>query len=206
MSDSEWVNANVIFNPNGEIVGEYNKQHPVPFGEYIPLRPLFEWIPVLDQVSRDMIRGTGPVIFDTGEIKFGSVISFEGGFSRYALQHRRAGAEVIVVATNEASYDYTPASDQFIGMTRMRAVELGVPLVHAAVTGKSVIVDPRGAMSRVTGLGTQEVLYGEVAPGFPTIYSITGDLLLYLAALTGILTWWRSRALVGSVAPSPVEE
>lgn len=206
LSNTEWVNANVVFNPDGEIVGEYNKQHPVPFGEYIPLRPLFEWIPVLDQVSRDMIRGDGPEVFDTGTLKLGSVISFEGGFSRYALQHRKAGAEVIVVATNEASYDYTPASDQFIGMTRMRAAELGVHLIHAAVTGKSVIIDSHGELGEKTGLGTQEILYGTIGFGYTTVYSRTGDFLLYLTAATGILMWWRSRSLVGSAAPSLEEE
>lgn len=207
LSDTEWVNANVVFNPDGEIVGEYNKQHPVPFGEYIPLRPLFDWIPTLDQVSRDMIRGDGPVVFaDVRDFSVGSVISFEGGFSRYGLQHRQTGAGLLVVATNEASYDYTPASDQFIGMTRMRAVELGVPVVHAAVTGKSVIIQPNGDLGPLTGLGTQEILTGEVSGGWGGFYGRTGDLLLYLAALTGILTWWRSRSLVGSVSTSIEEE
>ena len=46
-----------MFGPDGRIVGEYRKRHPVPFGEYIPARPLFEWIPALDQVPRDMIAG-----------------------------------------------------------------------------------------------------------------------------------------------------
>ena len=59
ISDTHWVNVNIVFNPQGEIVGEYQKQHPVPFGEYIPIRPLFEWIPALDQVPRDMIPGEG---------------------------------------------------------------------------------------------------------------------------------------------------
>ncbi len=101
-------------------MGEYRKQHPVPFGEYVPLRPIFGLIPATDRVPRDMIRGDGPIVFDLGEHVLGSVISFEGGFSRYALQHRREGANVMVVATNEGSYGMAPTSDQFIGMTRMR--------------------------------------------------------------------------------------
>ena len=55
LSETQWENVNIVFNPEGEIVGEYQKQHPVPFGEYIPFRPLFDWIPELDQVPRDMI-------------------------------------------------------------------------------------------------------------------------------------------------------
>lgn len=201
ISDDEWVNANVYFDPAGNVVGEYRKQHPVPFGEYIPLRPLFEWIPALRRVPRDMVRGDGPVLM--GPV--GSVISFEGGFSRYPLETRRAGAEVIVVNTNEASYGPdAPTSDQFIGMTRMRAVELGVPVIHAAVTGKSVVIDLEGNLGPVTDLGAMEILEDDYqALTVDTPYTVTGDLVVYLAAVLGIITW--SSALVGSVGV-PTEE
>ncbi len=196
-----WVNANVLFNPQGEIVGEYRKQHPVPFGEYIPLRPLFEWIPDLDQVPRDQIPGDGPVIFELDDYDLGSVISFEGSFARYPLQHARAGAQVMVVATNEGSYGTTPASDQLIGMTRMRAAELGMYVIHAAVTGKSVVIDHTGALvSDVAGLAEQEVVYGTVVPrqGAKSPYTVVGDLVMYMAAVAGIGMWWRARSLVVS--------
>jgi len=196
LSETEWVNANVYFNAEGEIVDEYWKQHPVPFGEYIPARPLFDWIPALDRVPRDAIRGDGPVLMD----EVGSVISFEGGFSRYALETRRAGAEVIVVNTNTASYGLTPASDVWIGMTRMRAVELGVPVIHAAVTGKSTVIDPFGETGPVTGLGTMEVLQDEYGGARDTPFTAIGNLVMYLAALVGLLTWARVRWLVGSGA------
>ena len=195
VSDTHWENVNVVFNPEGEIVGEYRKQHPVPFGEYIPFRPLFEWIPDLDQVPRDMIPGDGPVVFDLRhDIQMGSVISFEGGFSRYPRQHARASANLIVVATNEGSYGTTPGSDQFIGMTRMRAAELGLAVIHAAVTGRSTVIDASGALGQETGLGTQEVLYGSVAAGSTaSIYARIGDVLMIAAALVGLITWWRAR-------------
>lgn len=198
LSDTEWVNANVVFNEQGEIIGEYRKQHPVPFGEYIPFRPLFEWIPVLDQVPRDMIPGDGPVVFDVGGVKLGSVISFEGSFARYAREHVAAGAQVIVVATNEGSYGETPASDQLIGMTRMRAAELGVPVIHAAVTGKSTVIDYEGEIGPKTELGTQEILEWTFGPSSPTPYSKTSDLLMFVAGLVGVGVWWIQRSLVGS--------
>jgi apolipoprotein N-acyltransferase len=195
LSETHWVNANVLFDPEGEIVGEYRKQHPVPFGEYIPFRPLFEWIPDLDQVPRDMIPGDGPVVFDLGhDVHLGSVISFEGGFSRYMREQVDAGANLLAVLTNEGSYGTTPGSDQFIGMTRMRAAELGLDVIHAAVTGKSTIIDAGGDSGEETGLGTQEILYGIVA-GRPraSIYATTGDLLMNALALIGLVTWWLAR-------------
>jgi apolipoprotein N-acyltransferase len=208
VSETHWINANVVFNPDGEIVGEYQKQHPVPFGEYIPWRPVFEWIPELDQVPRDMIPGDGPVVFDLGEgMRLGSVISFEGGFSRYPLQHIRAGANVIVVATNEGSYGVTPGSDQFIGMTRMRAAELGVNVVHAAVTGRSTVIEPSGRLGDQTGLGTQEIIYGPIQGQIETtIYARTGDIVMIVVALLGLVTWWRARRPLVVSAPVIDEE
>ena len=194
VSDEEWINANVLFDPDGKIVGEYRKQHPVPFGEYIPFRPLFDWIPALDQVPRDMIPGDGSKVFDLGGLPLGSVISFEGGFARYARQHVRAGARAIVVATNEGSYGTTPASDQFIGMTRMRAAELGVPVIHAAVTGKSAIISSQGHVAETTQLGTREVLFGAMGGASPTPYARRGDILIWAAAVTGVFVWWRTRS------------
>jgi apolipoprotein N-acyltransferase len=206
VDEETWVNANVVFDPDGRIVGEYRKQHPVPFGEYIPFRPLFEWIPALDAVPRDMIPGDGPVVFDMGARQTGSVISFEGGFARYPRQNVVAGADLIVVATNEGSYGTTPASDQFIGMTRMRAAELGVTVVHAAVTGKSTVISADGVFDRTTGLGTQEIFFGDTDPGPGTLYSRTGDLLMWLAVAVLAVSWWKTRTLVGSEARKDEEE
>ena len=111
---------------------------------------------------------------------------------------------MIVVATNEASYGPDAAtSDQLIGMSQMRSRELGVPVIHAAVTGRSTII----GSSLTTGLGTQEIFErGHFIASPRTIYSYTGDLLLYLAAFAGVLMWWRTRPLVGSNDPIFEEE
>ena len=200
ISDENWINANVVFDDNGDFVGEYQKQQGVPFGEFIPFRPLFDWIPDLSQVPRDMVPGDGPVVFEFPGFGLGSVISFEGSFARYARQHVRAGADVLVVATNEGSYDRTPVSDQLIGMTRMRAAELGVPVIHSAVTGKSVVIDHEGQLSsEISGLGSSEIIYGSVQPAnSTTFYSLTGDLLMYLAVASILFVTWRQRRLLAS--------
>ncbi len=204
ISDAEWVNTNVVFDPDGEIVGEYRKQHPVPFGEYVPLRPVFGLIPATRRVPRDMVPGDGPVVFDLVDYALGSVISFEGGFSRYARAHVGEGAHVMVVATNEGSYGIAPTADQFIGMTRMRAAENQRPLIHAAVTGRSVVIDHEGEIvSELSGLGTREIIRGEFQPrGTTTWFTRLGDWVMWLSAVGAVVLWWRIRTLVGSTAVS----
>lgn len=177
ISDAEWVNANVVWNADGELVGEYRKRHPVPFGEYVPARPFFDWIPDLSRVPRDMVRGDAPVLFDLDGGTFGSVISFESSFSRYSRDHVRAGADLLVIATSQASYPFSLASDQLIGITRMRSAELGVDLIHASVTGRSTFITDGGHVEEQTELAAITTIGGTVqyrTDGL-TLYARLGD-------------------------------
>ena len=185
---TQFRNVNILFSPDVGKVGEYGKNHPVPFGEYVPLRGLLGFIPQLDQVPRDMVRGGEPVVFPLDEGTLGSVISFEGAFIRSILPIVDAGAEVLVLASNESSYGVSPASDQLIGMTRVNAAAVGQDLVHAAITGSSTFIAADGSVGERTGLFEETVLYGTVqyrAAG-PTFYTRFGDLLLY-AAFVGLV-------------------
>ena len=174
VSDTEWINANVLFDREGEIVGEYRKRQPVPFGEYVPWRSLLApLIPELSQVPRDMIRGEDPVVFSTDFGMLGSVVSWEGSFARFPRDVARNGAQLLVVATNNASYEVSPASDQLIGMTRMRGAELGLDVVHAAVTGKSTLITDGGEVGERTPIYEPALLTGEVQmrDAGPTLYT-----------------------------------
>jgi apolipoprotein N-acyltransferase len=93
----------------------------------------------------------------------------------------------LVVATNNSSYGLGPASDQFIGMTRMHASALGVDVIHAALTGRSTIITNNGTVGQISGLFTAEILTSEVrvrASG-NTLYTTLGEWTEYLAIL-----WW----------------
>lgn len=181
LDNASWVNANVVFDQSGRIVGEYLKQHPVPYGEYIPGRSWFGWVENLheDLPRRDMRRGDGPKVWDLGFGPFGSVISFEGSFARYGRENAQAGAVLLILATSQESYPYTQASDQFIGMTRMRAAELGMPLIHSAVTGRSTLITATGEAGPRTALAEEALLLGELqtraAAQGPTLYVRLGD-------------------------------
>lgn len=189
LNDTDWVNANVVFDQTGTIVSEYHKQHPVPYGEYIPARSWFKWVENLhaDLPTRDMVRGDGPVLWDLGFGPFGSVISFEGSFARYGRENAREGAGLLILATSQESYPRSVASDQFIGITSMRAAELGMPLIHTAVTGRSTLITHGGETGPRTPLAEEALLIGETrtrsADQGPTLYVRLGDWLQLLSIL-----------------------
>ncbi|RLB38637.1 MAG: apolipoprotein N-acyltransferase, partial [Deltaproteobacteria bacterium] len=108
-----------------------------------------------------------------------------------ARTHARKGADLLVNLTNDAWFGRTSAPYQHLAMTVFRAVETGRPLVRAANTGFSALVDPSGKILARTGLFQEALLVGEVTPGSrePTIYTRLGDLLLLpvlLLAATGL--------------------
>jgi len=182
---ANFTNSNILFNPQGALAGEYAKQHGVPFGEYVPFRDFFDRWPSIVQISRDMIPGTGPVLLQAGQAQIGSVISYEAAFSRYARGHAKVGADLLVVATNEASYGNGAAADQLIAMSTMRGAENGLDVIHSAITGSSVIISPTGHLTRVTGLFEEDTIRATVhlREAEPTFYARYGDWLLALVLL-----------------------
>ncbi|MDH3306625.1 MAG: apolipoprotein N-acyltransferase [Acidimicrobiia bacterium] len=190
-----FVNSNLFYDRSGNLIAEYRKNHPVPFGEYIPVRDLIgDLLPVLSRVPLDMVRGDGPVVVDADFGQVGSVISYEGSFARYVREAVRAGAEVIVVASNEASYGDSPAARQFIGMTRMRAAENGVDIVHGAVTGSSTLITDGGRLGRITDLYSEDVVVGTVRlrTGELTLFTRWGDWFAVAAMVAAsVAVVWR---------------
>ena len=80
-------------------------------------------------------------------------------------------------------------------------------MIHAAVSGKSVLIDARGAfITEISGSGVQAVLQESVVPGGPSPYARVGDLVMYAAAVVGLAGWWRARRVVVSGDPAREEE
>jgi apolipoprotein N-acyltransferase len=193
--DSEsFVNVNVVYSPIGTEVGRYHKQHPVPFGEYVPLRGLFSFIPQLDQVPRDMVSGDEAVVFPIQDGILGSVISFEGAFSSNFRQTALAGSQLLVIATNESSYGPdAAASDQLIEMARVNGAAVGQDVILAAITGKSAFIEAEGHVLNKTELSEEIVIQANLqfrAAG-ATLFTRLGDWVAFVAlagAAAGVFT------------------
>ena len=195
--EAYFENYGLFINNQGKIVDQYLKQHPVPFGEYIPFRRFLDWIPSLSLVPRDMIRGEQEKIFQIGSHNLSSVISFEGSFQRYIRSSVQAGAEVIVILTNQASYGESGMSDQFILMSRANAISNDRPVIHSAITGKSAFIDNNGKVLSQTNLFTSEILIENINPiNSQTPFSLFGNYFNYLIVGVAFVIFLRMRAKV----------
>lgn len=140
-----------VFTTDG-IGPSYTKRQPVPFAEYVPARAALDWFPPLQQIPSDVLQGTGPQVLSVGGAEVGGVICFENGFGRLVRDQVLAGADVLVVATNNSSFGVSAMSAQHIALSQVRAVETGRWVVHAGISGISGFVSPDGVISQRTDL------------------------------------------------------
>jgi apolipoprotein N-acyltransferase len=183
-------NTIVRFGPGGEVVETYDKRILVPFGEYVPWRSVLGGLPPLAAVPTDGVPGDRAFVFNVDGVKVGPVTCYESLFSSLVRDQVRAGAQVLVVSTNNASYGRTPASRQHLAFSQVRAVETGRWVMHAGISGISGVVDPSGRVTHRTELFEQAIVRADLPlVNAPTLYVRTGDVVGPLAAwlLLGVL-------------------
>jgi apolipoprotein N-acyltransferase len=205
----EAQNLNVLFGPDGEVRGEYAKQHLVPFGERVPFRDLLEELvtSIDTQVPRDMRPGASREVFDVGGVRAGMLICFESAFGYEVRALVRDGAEALVVSTNNRSYRRSANSEQHLAIGQMRVAETGRPLIQAAISGITAVIDADGNISHRTKLFENGVVETTVtgATG-ETLYVrygewvAAGSIVVVLAALVVVVIRRRRRRSVESQA------
>lgn len=134
------------------IVGQYDKIHLVPFGEYVPLSGAIGFVRGWAEFIADLEPGTSPVVFHGPPAPFGVVICYEGIFPDLVREFVRGGARLIVNITNDAWFGRTSGPEQHLAMYPFRAVEHRTAVVRAANTGVSAFIAPSGQIIRRTRL------------------------------------------------------
>jgi apolipoprotein N-acyltransferase len=205
------LNLNVLFAPDGSLAGTYAKRHLVPFGEYVPFRKQLEsWITEINKVPRDFARGDRPGLFDIDGVKVANLICFESAFGYQVRPLVHDGAEVLVVSTNNRSYRRSANSAQHLALSQMRAAETGRPVIQAAISGISAVIDANGNVHDRTHLFDRTLVDTTIeATTGQTLYVRWGEwaalacLVVVIVAVGFALFRRRSRSSVDS-APQDV--
>jgi apolipoprotein N-acyltransferase len=160
-------NVALLFEPGQGDTDTYVKRHPVPFAEYIPNRSFWRMISTkVDLVRNDFLPGDEVGVFDiptrAATIRTGIGICFEVAYDDVMRDVVDAGANLLVVQTNNATFGLTAESPQQLAISRLRAIEFGRSVVHVSTVGQSALITPDGTAHQVTSLFTQAVVRGDL--------------------------------------------
>jgi len=198
--DEAWYNGVFVVAPDlGLQTAYYAKRHLVPFGEYVPLRPLLGWlskfVPIGDDFSRGLAAGPLLVPMRRGSLAVGPLICYEDIFPALARADVRNGADFLFVATNSAWYGEGGAAYQHAAHSVLRAVETRRPVLRCGNGGwsgwidefgviRGVLTDDRGSIY-YRGVKTLPVKRDARWIGRPSFYVEHGD--WFVAACAGLV-------------------
>jgi len=183
-------NSIYVIDHDGSVVSIYDKLHLVPFGEYLPFQNYMERLG-FEQLTRQQggfipgsVRRTLEIPNAPGALP---LICYEAVFPAIALSgDERPGW--IVNLTNDGWFGISTGPYQHLQQARLRAIEQGLPLVRAANTGISAVVDPLGRIVAHLGLGLEGVLDSSLpSPVASTLYAALGDIPAAIIVAAGLL-------------------
>lgn len=160
--DISYLNSAFYISTGGNLRGQYDKVHLVPFGEYVPLKKILPFVHILVPAAGDFSPGKSPDPLLLNGISSGILICYEAIFPEISRELSEKGARVLINITNDAWFGLTSAPYQHLYMSVFRAVENRIPLVRSANTGFSGIISPDGTVKTAGGLFTSESITGEI--------------------------------------------
>ncbi len=163
------TNSAFAVGPDLQIVGQYDKHHLVPFGEYVPLEkalhlPIHAVVPDIGffdpgdsldvfTLQANVTPPGGGAPTQPREVRYAPEICYDAIFPEIGVGFSREDPDFLVNLTNDAWYGFSSASYQFLSMVTIRAVEDGKAMVRPANTGISAFIDPAGRIVSRTGIG-----------------------------------------------------
>lgn len=188
-------NSIYVIDHDGGVVSVYDKLHLVPFGEYLPYQNWLEWLG-LQQLTKQQggfIPGSVRRSLDVPHAPRAlPLICYEAIFPEdIGLTDDEERPGWIVNLTNDGWFGLSTGPHQHLQQARWRAIEQGLPLVRAANTGISAVIDPVGRITAKLDLGIEGVLDSSLPSPIPsTIYARIGDwpvIILLIATLTFLI-------------------
>ena len=177
--DFNFFNSLVVMGPGGTLSAIYDKQHLVPFGEFFPGA---RWLGDigLTGLADNLGRGFTPGTLD-GPIEIAGIgpavplICYEGIFADEIVRGDTP-PRLLLLITNDAWFGTSAGPLQHLAQARLRAIEQGLPMVRAANTGVSAVIDPYGRIVTAIPLGIDGAIDVPLPAAFPeTVYARFGD-------------------------------
>jgi len=197
----EIKNAGILWLPGTgpDLSQVYIKRHPVPFAEYMPLRPIARLVSDKVDLVQNMLAGDTPGVVRTGAVTVGDVICFEVAYDGIVRDTVTGGAQVLAVQTNNATFNAAEAKQQ-MDMVRLRAVEHGRDALMVSTVGVSGFVSPDGTVHQESGFDVPAVEVRAMHLGGPDTLATrlgqwpeTAGAALALLALAGVIPLRRRR-------------
>jgi len=193
---SRAYNSIYAIDHDGGVLSVYDKLHLVPFGEYLPFQEWMEKLGFvqLTKVHGGFIPGTRRRTMEIPNAPSAlPLICYEAIFpGNVATRDDRPGW--IVNLTNDGWFGNSTGPYQHLQQARLRAIEEGLPMVRAANTGISAVIDPSGRIVARLGLGIEGVLDAGLPSALPpTIYARLGDIPAAIIVAVALLLVVRRR-------------
>ncbi len=178
------LNSAFLLDRDGSTVGRSDKVHLVPFGEYVPMARFLPFVNKLVQGIGDFAPGRDIKPLMAGNTPLGVLICYEVIFPEVARAHVNSGSRLLVNITNDAWFGKSSAPYQHLSMAAFRSVETRTPLVRAANTGITSIIDHNGHIRGVTSIFREAVMTGVATPAqSKSFYLRYGDIFAQLCLL-----------------------
>ena len=194
-------NGLLIWGAHGVQGEPYRKKHLVPFGEYLPMRRLVERLypSGADLLPRDFSPGRTIGLLALNGIPLAVGTCFEVAFDDLPREAVRAGGELLILPSNNASYGRSAQSAQQLAMARLRAVEHARSTVVATTSGISALIRPDGRVVAQSALFTPAVLQQQLprrtALTVATRWGAAVEVALALLVVVPVLGSLRHRTL-----------
>lgn len=191
--DEKIYNRAFLMEPDGNIIGHYDKERLVPFGEYRPNWLNFHFLDALLQGVGIYNEGMDATPLMYGNWRLGMLICYEGIFPWLAHERVANGANILVDISNDGWFHLTPAGRQHLYLTLGRCIETSRWLFRGTNTGISAIIDNRGRIrlagpqynrGSLAGSGClleSRTVYSFLAPWLPWIFLCLLPILLYFS-------------------------
>ena len=172
-------NSAALIIPGRADVAIHDKVNLVPFGEYLPMRPLLGWA-IGGLVPGDFVPGEFPIqlLLESPKVTLGPLICFEDTQDDIARAQVRGGASLLVNLTNDGWFGHSGELEQHLANAVFRCVETRVPMVRCTNTGTTASIDPNGRVDRWLPAHTEGVKSRTIpiaAAGEPTFFVRYGD-------------------------------